>query len=112
MLAASGGKDTAHLADQGIPCPQAAGLVQEVLELGSHVSESGRRAQDDAIVVRKLIDGCYWSILRELVACLSGNGIRHQLRHTFQYGLGTTAVYPFGNRLGHGFNMAVGRVIK
>src|SRR4028118_1972043 len=56
VLGGAGGEDRTDLADETPFRPEAAGLVEEVLHLRRHGAVAGRRAEDDGVVVRKLLD--------------------------------------------------------
>src|SRR3546814_13965727 len=56
LLGGGRGEGAADLADQRALGPQAAGLVEEVTHLGRHVAETRRRAEDDRVIARQLVD--------------------------------------------------------
>ena len=66
MLRRAGCEDGADLADQGSAHPEAAGLVEEVLHLRRHIAETGRRSENDGVVIGELLTvamGAFWSSL-------------------------------------------------
>ena len=48
-------EDAAYLAVQRAGSPQAAGLIEEGAHLPGHIAEAGRRAEDNAVIVRQLL---------------------------------------------------------
>src|SRR5262245_3839185 len=112
MLAFRRCEDAPNLADKLVLRPEATGLIEEVLHLARHVAKPSRRANDDCIVVRKLLwlsDRCG---LIELVTSLAGNLFRHEFRNAFYDDVRNRVMGPHGDRLSHALDMTVGRVIE
>src|SRR3546814_3672726 len=88
LLGGGRGEGAADLADQRALGPQAAGLVEEVTHLGRHVAETRRRAEDDRVIARQLVDRGDRRLLVELHAGLLGHFARHQFRYAPEGHLG------------------------
>src|SRR5215472_4178388 len=56
MLGPGAGENTADFAGQCTLDPQTAGLIEKVAHLRAHVSETGRRSDDDCIRTRQAVD--------------------------------------------------------
>ena len=52
---AGGRENAAYLAVQRARGPQAAGLIEEGAHLPGHIAEAGRRAEDNAVIIRQLL---------------------------------------------------------
>ena len=48
-------RNAAYLAVQRARGPQAAGLIEEGAHLPGHIAEAGRRAEDNAVIIRQLL---------------------------------------------------------
>ena len=92
--------------------PKAAGLVREIAHLRGDRAEAGAGADDDRVIVRQFVDGGDRSRLVDLVIGSLGDVFRNQFRHALDGDLGTGRLRAFGDGIGHGFDMAVSRIIK
>jgi hypothetical protein len=84
LVAAAGrgrGEHAADLADQRAAHPERPGLIEEVPHLRAHIAEARWRAEDDTVVIGKLLG---IGDRRELVELHAGGAhdlLGHQLRH-------------------------------
>ena len=103
----------AELADQRTPYPDRAGLVEEVAHLRCHVPESRRRAEDDGVVVRQLLDVRERRGLLELETRRTCNIERHELRDALHHDLHAGhARDAFGLCVRHGLDVPVAAVVE
>jgi len=112
VLGGGGGKDAAHLPDQGAFGPEAAGLIQEVPHLGAHIAEAGGCSENDGPGLGQPIhlrQGNMGKGLPGLIGPGLGQGLRrNQLRHLIQTDFGAFhAPGPFGHGLSHTVDVAV-----
>jgi len=63
---------------QPVACPQAAGLIEELLHLRRHVSETSRRAKNDGVIVCEIVDLGDRRLLVELEVRLARDLLRHE----------------------------------
>src|SRR5690606_12449727 len=102
----------ANLADQLALSPDASGHVPEVGHLRGHAAIAGAGADDDRIVVRKLVRRGNRRCLVELVSALAGHVLRHQFGNPSQYRLRSCGPGAFRDSLSHRLDMAVARVVE
>src|SRR6185295_6262511 len=113
MLGASAREHAADLADQRALHPEAAGLVEKVTHLSTHVAKACGRPKDDGVVVCKVVHGRDWCALVQLHARSLGDLLRHQLGNALDRDLTTRyRKSPFGDRLGHLLDVAIGAVVE
>ncbi len=79
---AGGREDAAYLAVQRAGSPQAAGLIEEGAHL-AHIAEAGRRAEDNAVIVRQLLRAGDRRLLMLFAPCFGKGLRRHGFRHAF-----------------------------
>lgn len=108
MLASRRGEDAADTADQGVPRPDTACLIEEVFHLRRHVAEACRRADDDRVIVRQLRDGRNRCMLVALVPRLDGYGLRHDFGNPLQRDRGAGGARALGNGRRHRLDMTIG----
>jgi hypothetical protein len=112
MLAGGRGKDGTDFADQLVLGPQVSCLVNEALHLRRHVAIARGGAEDDCVVLEKIVDPGNRSDLVELVT----GGLRlhagHKFRHPLDVDLGAGDARPFGLCFGHPFDMAEARIVE
>ena len=109
---ARGGECAADLAVQGALGPQPAGLIEEIRHLRGHPAEPCAGADDDRVVIGKLLDLRDRSGLVELVVRGFGDLGRHQFGHALDIDGGAGFARALGNRVGHGFDVAIGGIIE
>ena len=112
MLRAGGGEDGGDLADQCIPRPEAAGLVEEGFHLPGHHAEERRRAEDDGVVglqIGRRRDGRVVRGEAGLLPDLLGNSFRHATQ--VDMGAGHAAC-AFGFGLRKGADMAIAGIVE
>lgn len=116
LVAAAGagtGENAAGFSDELAFHPQPAGLIEEVPHLRGHITEAGRRAEEDGVVVAEFLRIGNGRGLIEFgtVFCrhLGRHGFRHALDGDFDAFDGTRA---FCDGVGQRFNVAVGGVVE
>src|SRR5260221_6495364 len=109
MLRAGRGKDAADLADQGTLHPQATGLIEEAAHLRGHVAETGRRAENDRIILGEFIDRGDRGLLVELEISGLCNLRRNRFRYALDGDAGTgNGLGTVSNGLSHFLDMTIG----
>ncbi len=103
----------ADLAVEGAGGPESAGLVEEVGHLRGHPPEPGAHADDDRVVVGEILDRGDGRALVQLVIGGAGDLFRHELGDALDVHLGALdGAGAFGDRFGHGLDMAIGRIVE
>ena len=112
MLRAGGGEDGGDLADQCIPRPEAASLVEEGFHLSGHHAEEGRRAENDGVVGLHVGRRGHGRVIRN-EASLLPDFLRNSFRHAPQVDMGAghaACAFDFGLR--KGADMAIAGIVK
>ena len=116
LVAAAGrgrGEHAADLADQRAADPQRPGLIEEVPHLRAHIAESRRRAENDAVVLGKLLRVGDRRRLIDLHAGGKHDLFGHQLRHALDADMHAfDRARAMGRGIGQGLGVPVGRMIK
>ena len=112
MLRRARCEDGTDFSDQGSAHPEAAGLVEKVLHLRRHIAETGRRSENDRIVIGELVHRSDGRLLVELVVSLVGHFDGDQLGHALDRHLGTAGASALRCRISHLLDMAPCRIIK
>src|SRR5215469_13279024 len=112
VLSSSAGENTADFAGQCTLDPQTTGLIEKVAHLRAHVSETGRRSDDDCIRTRQAVDAGD-RYMRERRPGLRRSGslqsrLGNQLRNLVKLGRHTGHLPGrFGGRFGHPIDMPI-----
>ena len=77
-----------------------------------HVAEPGGRAEDDRVIVGKLVHRRDRRRLIDLEVGFLRYVFRHQLGHPLDRHVGAGTLRAFGDRLGHCFDMSVCAVVE
>lgn len=76
--------------------------------MSGHVAEAGRRAENNAVIVRQLLRGGDRRLLVLLASGLGEGFRRHGFRHAFDSHVHVIdPIRPFGHRLRQAFDVAV-----
>ncbi len=87
-------------------------MIEEIRHLRRNAAEARARADDDGIVIRKILDLCDRRSLINLVVRSLRHLGGHELRHALDIDSRAGFAGSFGNSVRHRFDMAVSRVIK
>jgi hypothetical protein len=112
MLGRARGEGAADLAVQRALGPQAAGLIEEVRHLRRHAAEARAGADDDGIVIGKVVDLRHRRCLIELVIRSLGDGFGHQLRHPLDVDRCAGLARAFGDGVRHLLDVTVSGIIE
>src|SRR5579875_2572383 len=113
VLRGGRGEHAAELANQLALCPKWPRLVEKVAHLRRHVSESGRRAENNGVVIRKFFDSSNRCRLIQLGARLSCDVRRHNFRYALNGNRGArNRPRPFRNCFRKLLHPPIHRVVK
>ena len=113
VLRGGRGEHAAEFANQLALCPKWPRLVEKVAHLRRHVSESGRRAENNGVVIRKFFDSSNRCRLIQLGARLSCDVRRHNFRYALNGNRGArNRPRPFRNCFRKLLHPPIHRVVK
>jgi AcrR family transcriptional regulator len=113
VLSRGRSEHAAELANQLALCPERPGLVEEIAHLRSHVTKPGRCAENNGVILRKLLNGCDRCSLIQLGPRLFRDLRRHNLRHTLDGNRrARNRTRPLRNSLRKLFHPAIHRVVE
>jgi len=112
MLGSGRSEGTAYLADQRALHPQAAGLIQECRCLRRDAPESGRRADNNGVVIGKLGDHGNRRLLVQLEVSGLGDLLWHGFRNPLDVDRGARGARAFGDGFRHRFDMAIRGIVQ
>ena len=112
MLGGRGGEGAADLAVQGTSGPEPACLVEEVGHLRGHAAKPCANPDDDGVIVGQVLDSGDGGRLIELVVGGLGDLFWHEVGDPLDVHLDARFQGTLGHGLGHGFDMAIGRIVK